>query len=281
MPGFTLNGKIRLDGSQWQAGLHKAKGEANKWSNEVSNMIRGRLLKAFAVFAGIRGVDQKTARAGQIRDQSSVVGLDIETFQKVDFAAQQSAASVDDVAKAIKRLSTSSLDALRGSKDILEAFGRFGITAEQLSALKSRPGDLLFLLADLVEKGVNPTALGDLQKIAGRSAPTLLPSFKAGFAQAGVEAEREGVIMPAHKVRELAALGDAITTKKFLIDRVTTDAMFNAIETGKAVLGINREAAESRATFRHAKRLEQQLEEAKKASRLLEKVAENTKPLNQ
>lgn len=279
MARFNLKGTIQLDGSQWNAGLEQMKGKANRWSADVSNMVRSRLMRAFAAVALIRGVDQKTARAGQIRDESNALGMDIETFQKADFAAQQSAASIDDVAKATKRLAVSSIDALRGSKDVLEAYQRFGITAEMLSNLKSEPGDLLFLLADLVQKGVNPTDLGDIQKIAGRSAGNLLPAFRAGFAESGRDAVDRGVIIPEHQVRELAAAGDEITTQKAFVDKILTGATFNALKTVTElgeVASIDRDTA--KLVFENAKKSVELLE---KINRNTSSTEENTRPLNQ
>lgn len=256
MPGFTLKGKIQLDGSQWNAGLAQAKVKANRWSNDVSNMIRSRMLKAFAVSALIFGVDRKTAKAGQIRDQSTTLGIDPETFQKLDFAAQQSAGSVDDAAKAIKRLSVSTIDALRGSKDIQESFERFGITMETVAKLKADPASMLFLVSELVEQGVNPTALGDVQKILGKSGAKLIPAFKAGFAGAGAEAEKVGAIATNEEIFKAADLGDTIATQKFKIDRALTAGLFNTITTAEAAGEVNRLAAENRAAVVRNKQLE-------------------------
>ena len=275
MPGFTLKGKIQLDGSQWQAGLNQAKNRTNKWSNEVSNMVRSRMLKAFALSALTMGVDRKTARAGQIRDQSTMLGIDPETFQKIAFAAGQSAVSVDDAAKAIKRLSVASLDALRGSKDIQEAFGRFGLSMEHVAKLKADPASMLFLIAELTERGINPTALADVQKLLGRSGANLLPAFKAGFAASGVQAEKAGVIASNEEIRRLAALGDQIETEKRVVDRATTKGIFHGVRTIEEFGAFNRIAAENRAHHQRNKQLEAILE-MKEAARRTE---ENTRSL--
>lgn len=275
MPGFTLKGKIQLDGSQWNAGLAQAKTKANRWSNDVSNMIRSRMLKAFAVSALIFGVDRKTARAGQVRDQSTTLGIDPETFQKLDFAAQQSAGSVDDAAKAIKRLSVSTMDALRGSKDIQESFERFGITMETVSKLKADPASMLFLVSELVEKGVNPTALGDLQKIMGKSSASLIPAFEAGFAGSGAEAERVGAVATNEEINKLAALGDKVTTQKFKVDRALTAGLFNTISTAEAAGDIGAIAAANRAAVTRNKQLEALLE----MKRSVKQTEENTRSL--
>ena len=277
MPGFTLKGKIQLDGSQWNAGLAQAKQKANRWSAEVSNMVRSRMLKAFAISAMVFGVDRKTARAGQVRDQSTALGIDTETFQKIDFAAQQSAASVDDAAKAIKRLSVSSMDALRGSKDIQESFGRFGITMEQVSKLKADPASMLFMISELVEKGVNPTALADLQKIMGKSSGNLLPAFKAGFAGAGAQAEAVGAVATDREIQKLAKLGDEITTQKFKVDRTLTKGLFNTIRTVEEAGSVSSIAAENRAHVVRNKQLEALLE----MKRTQDKTEENTRSLKQ
>jgi hypothetical protein len=208
MPGFTLKGKIQLDGSQWQAGLNQAKQRANRWSNEVAGIVKGRLAAAFGMYGIGRALGGSILKAGEVRDRSTMLGIDPETYQQIDFAAAQSGSSIDDAAKAIKRLSVASLDALRGSKDIQEAFGRFGLSMEHVAKLKADPASMLFMIAELVEKGVNPTALADLQKILGRSGANLLPAFEAGFGKTAQSAKELGVVISKEEIMRLGAASD-------------------------------------------------------------------------
>lgn len=211
MPGFTLKGKIQLDGSQWKSGLNQAKNQANRWSSEVSSLIKGRLAAAFGVFGLIRGTSASFARAGEVRDRSRMLGMDPEMYQQVDFAAAQSGASIDDASKAIKRLAEAQIDARRGSKGLVEAFGRYGLTVEHLKKLK--PDELFFLLSEQVEKGVNKVnQLGDMQKLLGRSGGSLIPAFELGFGRVAQEAKDSGVVISREDIMTLAAAGDQLLT---------------------------------------------------------------------
>ena len=205
MPGFTLKGKIQLDGSQWKAGLDQAKRQGSRFATETGAIIKSRLAAAFGVFGLVRGIGSAFSRGAEVRDRSRALGIDPETFQQIDFAAQQSGASIDDAAKAMKRLAVVQIDAQRGSKDLQEALGRYGVTVEHLKRLS--PDKLFFLIAEQVEKGVNKTKqLGDLQKLLGRSGGNLIPAFETGFARAAQDAVDRGTVISRADIMALSLI---------------------------------------------------------------------------
>jgi hypothetical protein len=218
MPGFTLKGKIQLDGSQWKAGLAQAKGQASKWSTEVTSMIKGRMAAAFGIYGVFRAASSSIDRGGEVRDKSKSLGIDPELYQQIDFAASQSGASIDDAAKAIKRLAVAQVDARRGSKDLLEAFGRYGLTVKELERLS--PEKLFFLISEQVENGVNKMGqLADMQKLLGRSGASLIPAFEAGFGKTAQSAIDLGTVIPTGEIMELAAAGDKLLTASRVIGK--------------------------------------------------------------
>ena len=273
MPGFTLKGKIQLDGSQWKSGLSQAKRQANTWSADVASMVRSRLSKAFLVGIVGAGINRATAKAGQRRDQATALGIDAETLQKLDFAVSQSGGSMTDAAKAIETLAVTMLDAERGSKAVLESFGRFGVTPEIISKLKADPDKMFQLLSEQVQQGVNTTDLGDLKKVMGRGAAALLPAFKAGLGQSMEAASKAGVVVSNEKNAELAAAGDAIVTIVRQKDRVVNEAIITLGESLKAGAAAAAASDVIGLTFDRAKAKGQ---ENTMERRLLQKIADNS-----
>lgn len=280
MARFTLKGRLQLDGSQWKTGLDQAKSRADVWSRDVAATIRSRLAAAFAVGSLFRAATSSIDRAGQVRDRSRALGIDPELFQQIDFAAAQSGSSVDDAAKAIKRLAVAQIDTIRGSKEMVDSFRAYGITIDDLKS--KRPEDLFFEIAQKVEDGVNrANQLGDLQKIMGRSAPNLIPAFETGFARAASDAIRFNTVLSRADVMELARAGDDLLTLDRKASKGIAQTVANAASVSRAEMGFAEQAAailmDATGTKGNQQKQLEAILELKQAAR---ETAENTKVLN-
>jgi hypothetical protein len=210
MPRFELKGKVNLDGSKWKSGLDQAKRNADTWSKDTSRMIKSRLMTAFAVGAMFRGMTSLFDKAAGLRDEAAKIQVDPESFQVMDYAARQSGASIDNVAKSVKRLSAAQRDVLDGSAEMVDPFLRFGITPETLE--NNTPVELLDIISKQVEKGVNKESmLADIQAIMGRSGPELIPTFQSGFSGMMQEGRDIGPAFSNEQVMELGETADAWT----------------------------------------------------------------------
>lgn len=209
MPRFELKGKVQLDGNQWQAGLNQAGRAADKWSSETAGMIKRRLASAFAVASLIRGFTTTVDKAVDIRNKSGKIGVDPETFQAMEYAAEQSGASIDDVTQSIIELGKKQQEVGKGSKDVTDAFRRFGLEFDDV--VNRDPVELFNEISKAVNSGVNPQNLmADIDKLLSGSGQNLIQAFKSDFS--GMMAE--GRTMPTftnEQVPEIAAVGDDIT----------------------------------------------------------------------
>jgi len=146
----------------------------------------------------------------RIRDEAAKMGVAVETFQHLDYAARQSGGSIEDMGKAFKALAVRQLDAKQGNKQYLEAFERYGITLDELES--KNPEQLFARIAEQVERGVNQAnELADVQRLLGRSGTELLPTMQAGLGGAVAESMRIGAPMTAQQVRDYAAASDKLT----------------------------------------------------------------------
>jgi len=288
MPKFELKGKVALDGSKWKAGLQQADREAEKFSSKMAGRLGGAIKTSLigaivgGVAAGVALAIKSLPKAARIRDFASRVGVTPERFQQMEFAANQSGATGEQVVAAIKGLSKTQqranetiVDSKTGATKfrdmgMRETFAKFGITDEELSL---PPAALFQAIGSKVGQGFNrEEALADLQKIMEESGVALLPVFKAGMEETMKRAKDLGVIAGAD-VGLLSGLDD----KK-------TDLMFaagnKAATATAATARIIKNARNSDAKFMsvHPGAPPPVYFELK---RTLDQIEKNTKPLNQ
>lgn len=290
MPGFTLKGKVQLDGSQWRSGLAQAEREGSQFATRVSRGIRSKLAAAFAVGTLLRAGNSAISRGGEVRDRSRALGISPELFQQIDFAASQSGASIDDAAKAIRRLAIAQSDAKRGSKDVLEAFNRYGVTIENLKRLS--PDKLFFLISEQVEKGVNKAnQLADIQRLLGsRGGANLIPAFESGFGRAAQDALDLNTVIATKDIMTLARAGDELLTKRRQAGVALAESISAAGSAGGAGLNFFEKHASNQGfqgmTFgaqmgQLNKLQKQQLDAIIEMKQAARETANNTKPLNE
>lgn len=215
MPVFNLIGKFGLDSTGFNRGLdgaeRKAKGSGKRIGDSLASGLKGQIAGAFGAAAIGRAFNQAVDNAGRLRDESARLGLDPETFQAFEFAAKQSGATVEDVARAMRQLAVNQRNALDGEKKMIEAFGRLGISMDDLE--EKDPAKFFFQVADAIEKSeTNTNLISDAVRVLGESGLNILPALKAGFDDVAKSAFELGVITDNINVQKLAALGDTRTT---------------------------------------------------------------------
>ena len=218
----------------------------------------------------------------RIRDEAAKMGVAVETFQHLDYAARQSGGSIEDMGKAFKALAVRQLDAKQGNRQYLEAFQRYGITLDELE--NKNPEQLFARIAEQVEKGANKAnELADVQRLLGRSGTELLPTMQAGLGGAVAESMRIGAPMTREQVRSYAAASDELTrlNQKLSaasyrgIDAAAEGLAEFSIRTARGLPGANYgEATNQRLQDTLLEKQSQQL-------RVLESIKANTAPLRQ
>lgn len=212
---FDLRARLGLDGKPFQVGLRKSvaqsKTAGKKMANNFSAGFRGQFAAAFGVAAITAGLKNAIDEAGKIRDKSTSVGIDTESFQELDFAAKQTDTSVEKILTSIARLARSRGLALEGNERAIRSFQAFGLTLEDI---KNKQPDELFraIGASIKESGVNGDVLNNSMELMGRSAAEILPAMVAGLEELSQAARDANVIIKDETVQSLAAAGDQLTT---------------------------------------------------------------------
>lgn len=167
-----------------------------------------------AVAGAVAGTVALAKSAGDTVDaagkQAQALGLPIEAYTKLTYAAEMAGVSQEELGGAVKRLSANIADAANGNKAASAQFAALGVSILDVNG-KLRPTEAILLdVADrlaVMPDGARKTALS--MDLMGKSAANLLPLFNegsVGIRQLFADAERLGLVF----TKEQAAIGDAL-----------------------------------------------------------------------
>jgi hypothetical protein len=143
---------------------------------------------------------------------SERMGVSVEWLQKMDFAAQQSGASIEDIGTAMRFLSRNISNAAAGGKQQIEMFEELGVSVDDLR--KMSPEKQFETIADALSKVSDQTDKTRLMMEAfGRGAMALngtIKDGKAGLKEMGDQAEAMGIVFGKDTFNRLEATSDAL-----------------------------------------------------------------------
>jgi hypothetical protein len=130
------------------------------------------------------GVAQVANAAGQIADSAAKIGIGAEAVQRLQFAAEQSGASIDTVAGAIKNMASHIVE---GDDGALAAMQALNLNLDDLRAMS--PDQAFTAIAEAIRQVPDPMKQSALAvDLFGRSGAELLPAIKAGIEEVGAAA---------------------------------------------------------------------------------------------
>ncbi len=168
---------------------------------------------ASAAVGGLLAVTNKTAEyADEIDKLSERTGVNREELQRWKYAAEQSGADIGKLEVGVKTLSNVMDDAINGNEKAVEAFGKLGISVDDL---KNKTQEDIFSavmagMADM-EQGAQRNALGN--DLLGRSYTELLPLLNAGsqgMQDLKNRADELGLVMSEEAVKANVVFGDTM-----------------------------------------------------------------------
>lgn len=168
----------------------------------VGALITAPLLAASAVFAKTGDDVAKFARR---------TGVAVEAVQELSFAAQQSGADTKTLESAFRRQARAVNDLERGLSTQADAFGKIGLSIEDLRGLS--PEEQFTLIADRLSQLEDATLKSAVaQQIFGRGGAQLIPLLDqgaAGIAALRDEARELGIVLSAEDAAAAEELTDA------------------------------------------------------------------------
>lgn len=206
---FSLLAKLGLDGTSFETGLKRSQSLAKGIGREISGTLAG----IFAVDKLAQFGLQAIETAGKLNDLSAQLGVSAQFLQEMKFAADMGGSSLDDVSAALQKITIARGKALGGDQGLLDAFARFGITAQEIKSAKIE--DIFLKIAKAFEGDANPqNLLAPFRELAGRGAGALIPAMATGLSDAADQARRLGLVMSNEVIAAMDNANDRLDILK-------------------------------------------------------------------
>jgi len=178
-----------------------------------------------AAVAGLGAMAQGFARAGdQLDKMAKRTGISVESLSELRFAAEQSGASLDELAAAVQRMNRrlGRITAGQGTTTQVRAIEALGLSAERLRTLS--PEERLMAIAKAMAAMEDPAeAAGLAQRAFGTQVDAILPLLLQGAD--GIEGLRDqaralGLTISTETAADAAALTDALNAAGAVIKNI-------------------------------------------------------------
>jgi len=168
-----LRGELKWDNSRLKRGLAESEGLVKRSAGKVNGLLGaiGVGVGVAGLVGGLRNIAEQFDRIGKL---STRFDVSAETLQRLGFAAEQSGADMEIIAKAMQRLNQVIHD---GSMDA--EFRKLGLSVEELKKMDFEEQILAY--ADAI-KGMadQGKASAISMNVLGRQSGELMPFFKQG-----------------------------------------------------------------------------------------------------
>ena len=210
------------------SGDDAAKGESG-WSKLGSGLaqvgkIAGAAITALGTAAAAAGSAlvgmsvSGAAYADDILTMSTQTGVATDELQKFKYASQLIDVEVDTLTKSMAKQIKSMGDAQAGSKRMVEAYDKLGVTVLNVDGSLRDGQDVYWETIDALGKVTNETERDALaMQILGKSAQELNPLIEAGSArlkELGAEAEAAGYVLSEDTLNAFGAFDDQLQRLK-------------------------------------------------------------------
>lgn len=173
------------------------------------------VLAGLSIGALLESIHSVIEAGDQANKAAQKVGVTVEAWQKLSYAAKLADVSQESLAKGLKNLGTVALQAKDGGADAQDTFKRLGVTWLDAAGQMKGSDQLLLDMADRFSKmpdGIEKTALAT--KVFGKAGMDLIPFLNAG--RDGIqdlmdEAEKLGIVMDSQTAAASEALNDNLT----------------------------------------------------------------------
>lgn len=162
-----------------------------------------------AAFAKLTSMINEQAEAiDRMGEEAERIGVSVEGFQKLGYAAKLGGISTDQMAMSMKKLNLALVDARKEGSPAAEAFKKLGLSAEKLMSMPA--DERLMVIADAF-KNVKSTA--DQSSIAvdlfGKSGMEALTFLNSNVRANAKEFEQLGLVLSDSQVKAVASFKDS------------------------------------------------------------------------
>lgn len=244
---FKLFGSIMIDNKKANESISETDSRASKLVHGFKKGIKtaavmGTALTGMAVAGGtaLFGMANKAAASGDRVDKlSQKVGMSRKGFQEWDYILSQNGMSIESLQGGMKKLNNTIDDAIGGSKTAVNAFGRIGISVDDLKG--KSPEQVFEMTVKALQgmpDGAEKAALAN--ELLGRSGSELMPLLNGSSKSVDelkAKAKELGIVLSDDSIDASVKFTDTLDSLKRSLGAVVT-------KVGVAVMPIMQKAAD-------------------------------------
>ena len=209
---------------------------------------------ALGAFLGLQAVQGVLAFArstinvaDSMNDMSMQTGIAVETLSELDYAAKMNGASLEDVQKALTKVSVKATDAATGSKTAAVAFDVLGVSVKNADGTMRSSVDLLEDIGDSFRGISDPTVKAALAvEIFGKTGVQMIPVIE-NMRKSREEARELGGVLGSDFATQAAEFNDNVDRMEIMLRGLSVTVlnevlpslsqMFNELRVGIKVFG--------------------------------------------
>jgi hypothetical protein len=244
---FKLFGSIMIDNKKANESISETDSRASKLVHGFKKGIKtaavmGTALTGMAVAGGtaLFGMANKAAASGDRVDKlSQKIGMSRKGFQEWDYILSQNGMSIESLQGGMKKLNNTIDDAIGGSKTAANAFGRIGISVDDLKG--KSPEQVFEMTVKALQgmpDGAEKAALAN--ELLGRSGSELMPLLNGSSKSVDelkAKAKELGIVLSDDSIDASVKFTDTLDSLKRSLGAVVT-------KVGVAVMPIMQKAAD-------------------------------------
>jgi hypothetical protein len=238
--GLNLEGRIALDGSGWESGLHKVEHLAKHTAAEVGDAFKSLTVQAFGLYGIEQAIEKTFETAKKLSNESKRMGIGVEQLQVLEHAAKEGGSEINAMASAFEKLNIARAKALSGSKEgmhLRDQFRRLGISTDDLR--NQTAADLFMGPMSQAAKTRSAEDIGPIfRDVIGKGFGELMPVLQQDFGELHDKMEKLGVLMTGKTVASLTLLEDEIGMLSKIIIVQLGPALLWLVETIYKAFGL-------------------------------------------
>ena len=229
---FKLFGSIMIDNKKANESISETDSRASKLVHGFKKGIKtaavmGTALTGMAVAGGtaLFGMANKAAASGDRVDKlSQKVGMSRKGFQEWDYILSQNGMSIESLQGGMKKLNNTIDDAIGGSKTAVNAFGRIGISVDDLKG--KSPEQVFEMTVKALQgmpDGAEKAALAN--ELLGRSGSELMPLLNGSSKSVDelkAKAKELGIVLSDDSIDASVKFTDTLDSLKRSLGAVVT-----------------------------------------------------------
>jgi hypothetical protein len=214
---------VRLEAqtAQYMAGMQAAEQRLARFNKQATVFAAGVGAAIGQALVGLAGrfVDMGKAaidNADNLNKLSQATGVSVEALSQLQFAADLSGLSTEELAASLSKLSRAGVEAASGSRAQVDAFERLGVSVKNTDGSLKSTEELLLDVAQAfsqLEDGLAKNALA--QDLFGKSGAKMIPFLNAGrdgIAALRKEADALGLTITSSTAQSAERFNDALST---------------------------------------------------------------------